>query len=179
MPYLGAVIAERLYQLIPEADEGVMSVLRSALVRSTALSRVAKSINLSGYLYLGRGEESGGGRQKTTNLAAALEAVIAAVFLDSGWSAAKDFILRLFDAELKKAISRGIETNYKTQLQQVILSRQQEVPVYRITETSGPPHNRKFTAEVLVNDEVLGRGNGRSKKNAETEAARSALEKLV
>ncbi len=156
-----------------------MSQLRASLVSRTALSRLAAGIGLNRYLYLGRGEEASGGKRKTTNLAAALEAVIAAVYLDSGWAAAADFIRRLFDAELEKAISRGIEPDYKSQLQNLIQAQQQEVPVYRIVEASGPDHNRFFTAEVIVNGNVLGRGSGKSKKIAEAEAARSALEGLA
>ena len=176
---LGAIVAERLYRLIPGAAEGEMSKLRAALVRRTSLSRIARSIGLDRYLYLGRGEEASGGRRKPSNLASALEAVVAAVFLDSGWIAASEFVLRLFATELEEAISREVEIDYKSQLQQLILSRQQDAPVYRIIKASGPAHDRSFTAEVIAGDAILGRGRGKSKKIAETEAARSALEKLA
>jgi len=176
---LGAVIAERLYHLIPGAAEGEMSKLRAALVSRNSLSQIAKRIGLDQYLYLGKGEEASGGRSKPSNLASVLEAVIAAIFLDSGWDAASDFVLRLFDTELKEAIDRGVEIDYKSRLQNLILSRQPDVPVYRIIEASGPAHNRSFTAEVIVSDAILGRGSGKSKKTAESEAARSALEKLA
>ena len=175
---LGMVIAERLYQLLPNATEGEMTKLRSTLVRRTTLSRIANTIGLNDYLYLGKGEEASGGRHKPTNLAGVLEAVIAAIFLDQGWSTTTDLILRLFDPELKELDKQETGIDYKSQLQHLMQSRQQETPVYRITGASGPSHERMFTAEVIVSDTVLGRGCGKSKKLAETEAARLALEQL-
>ena len=173
---LGMIFAQKLYHYFPNATEGEMTKLRSALVRRNTLSSIAKTIGLSDYLYLGKGEELSGGRHKPTNLAGALEAVIAAIFLDQGWNITTDFILRLFDMELKKLDRQGTGVDYKSQLQQLIQSNQQETPVYQIIEATGPAHDRMFTAEVRVSDTVLGRGSGKSKKLAETEAARSALE---
>ena len=175
---LGMVIAERLYQLLPDATEGEMTKLRSTLVRRTTLSRIANTIGLNDYLYLGKGEEASGGRHKPTNLAGVLEAVIAAIFLDQGWSTTTDLILRLFDPELKELDKQETGIDYKSRLQHLVQSRQQETPVYRIIEISGPAHERMFTTEVMVGDTVLGRGCGKSKKLAETEAARLALEQL-
>lgn len=175
---LGMIFTQRLYYYFPNATEGEMTKLRSALVRRNTLSNIAKTISLSDYLYLGKGEEASGGRQKPTNLAGALEAVIAAIFLDQGWETTKDFILRLFDTELEKLTSQGIGVDYKSQLQHLVQSRQQETPVYKIIEATGPAHDRMFTVEVKVENNVLGRGSGKSKKLAETEAARSALEQL-
>lgn len=175
---LGVILAEKLYQLLPDATEGEMTRLRAALVRRTTLSRVAKAAGLDQYLYLGKGEESSGGRHKPTNLAGALEAVVAAVFLDQGWNAAVDFVLRLFNSELAELDRQRKLIDYKSRLQHLIQSRQQQTPVYQITQTSGPSHEPLFTAEVRVGGTVLGRGRGKSKKIAETEAARSALEQL-
>ncbi len=175
---LGMIFTQRLYYYFPNATEGEMTKLRSALVRRNTLSNIAKTIGLSDYLYLGKGEEASGGRQKPTNLAGALEAVIAAIFLDQGWETTRDFILRLFDTELEKLTSQGIGVDYKSQLQHLVQSRQQETPVYKIIEATGPAHDRMFTVEVKVENNVLGRGCGKSKKLAETEAARSALEQL-
>ena len=114
---LGLVISEKLYRDLPQADEGEMTKLRAALVKRDTLARVAAAIGLGDYLYLGRGEESSGGRRKKANLACALEAVIAAVFLDQGPAATEDFILRLFQEELAHALSQGGTTNYKSRLQ--------------------------------------------------------------
>ncbi len=175
---LGTIIAEKLYQLLPDATEGELTRLRAALVRRTTLYRLARTIGLSEYLYLGRGEEASGGRHKSNNLAGAMEAVIAAIFLDRGFSAATDFVLCLFDTDLKESARKGAGIDYKSQLQQLTQSRQQETPAYRIVQASGSSHDPLFTAEVFIGDTILGRGCGKSKKLAEAEAAHSALEQL-
>jgi len=175
---LGLVIAEKLYLGYPQFSEGEMTKLRSALVSREALARTARNISLGNYLYLGKGEETSGGRNKPTNLAGALETVIAAVFLDQGLAIVRDFILRLLNKELQKVVSQGIKTDYKSQLQELIQSRQQQTPTYYLVEAVGPAHNRRFTVEVRVDNTVLGRGSSKSKKAAETEAARLALERL-
>ena len=175
---LGLIVAEKLYQDYPHFTEGEMTKLRSALVRRETLARMARVIRLGEYLYLGRGEATSGGRNKSANLAAALEAVIAAVFIDQGPSTTRDFILRLLDAELQKAVSQGTIVDYKSQLQELAQSREQQTPTYHIIETTGPDHGKTFTAEVRLGEVVLGRGSGKSRKAAETEAARSALEQL-
>ena len=175
---LGLVIAEKLYLEYPQCSEGEMTKFRSALVRRDTLARIARTISLGNYLYLGKGEEASGGRYKLANLAGALEAVIAAVFLDQGSATARNFILKLLSKELQKVVSHGVETEYKSQLQELIQSRQQITPTYHLAEAVGPAHDREFTVEVRVGDTVLGRGSGKSKKAAETEAARLALERL-
>ena len=175
---LGMIVAQKLYQDLPNSAEGELTKLRSALVRRSALASLARDIGLSDYLYLGKGEEASGGRHKPANLAGAMEAVIAAIFLDQGWDATRDFILSLFDTELKRLAWQGAGIDYKSQLQHLIQSRQQETPVYHIIEATGPDHDRRFTAEVRVGNIVLARGYGKSKKLAEAEAACSALEKL-
>jgi ribonuclease-3 len=176
---LGLVIAEELYQNIPDASEGEMTDLRAVLVRGDTLARVARAIRLGDHLYLGKGEEANGGRDKTTNLAGALEAVIATIFLDQGFAAARKCTLRLFQSELRRAASQGTETNYKSRLQESVQAGGGGTPAYYVTRTEGPDHNRSFTVEVRSGDTVLGKGTGRSKKLAETEAARSALERLL
>ena len=175
---LGSVIAEKLYHDLPLFTEGEMTKLRATLVQRDSLARVARAIGLGDYLYLGKGEEASGGQHKPVNLAGALEAVIAAIYLDQGAATAKDFILRLFNKELQKVVSQGAEVNYKSQLQELIQAKEQQTPAYHVIEATGPDHDRRFTVEVKVGDTVLGRGSGRSKKEAETEAARSALERL-
>jgi len=175
---LGLVATEKLYLDYPHFDEGEMTRLRSALVSRVTLARIARNIGLGNYLYLGKGEEASGGRNKPTNLAGVLEAVIAAVFLDQGLAIAKDFIIRLLSEELEKVISQGVQTDYKSKLQEYVQSRQQQAPTYYVVEAEGPVHDRKFTVEVRVDNTVLGKGSSKSKKAAETEAARSALEGL-
>jgi ribonuclease-3 len=175
---LGLIIAEKLYQDFPQFTEGEMTGLRAALVRQDTLARVARTIKLGDYLYLGKGEKAGGGQRKPANLARALEAVIAAIFLDQDPVTARNVILKLFKKELQRVASRGIEVDYKTQLQEFIQARAQQVPAYRVVETTGPDHEKKFTVEVRMGNTVLGKGTGESKKMAETEAARSALQQL-
>ena len=175
---LGFVVAEKLYQDFPTLSEGEMTKLRSALVRRDTLARVARAVRLGDFLYLGKGEEASGGRGKTANLAAALEAVIAATFLDQGATTTRNLVLRLLSEELAKVVSRGMGVDYKSQLQELMQARHQSTPTYRLVEAEGPDHDKRFTIEVMTGDVVLGRGTGRSKKLAETEAARSALERL-
>jgi len=175
---LGFVITEKLYQDFPHFTEGELTRVRATLVRGDTLAHIATTIRLGDYLYLGKGEEASGGRYKPTNLAGTLEALIAAVFLDQGLVTARDFILTLLNEELQKIVSQGVEVDYKTQLQELIQSRQQPTPVYYVIEAAGPDHDKRFTVEVRVGDTVLGRGAGKSKRLAETEAARLALEQL-
>jgi len=174
---LGQTVAEKLYQDFPHFTEGEMTKLRAALVRRDTLARIARAVGLGDHLYLGKGEEASGGRRKPANLAAALEAVIAAVFLDLGSSAARDFILRLLDTELENAVSQRTGVDYKSELQELIQAKEQQIPTYHLVEATGPDHDRTFTVEVRLDKTVLGRGSGKSKKAAETEAARSALER--
>ena len=175
---LGLIVAEKLYQDFPQLDEGEMTRLRAALVCQDTLARVARAIKLGDYLYLGKGEKASGGQRKPANLARALEAVIAAIFLDQGLFTTRDATLRLFNKELQKMASQGVEVDYKSQLQEFLQAREQQVPVYRVVEATGPDHEKKFTVEVRLGDTVLGRGTGKIKKTAETEAARSALKRL-
>jgi len=175
---LGFVVAEKLYQDFPDFAEGEMTKLRSVLVRRDTLARIALAIRLGDYLYLGRGEEASGGRDKLANLAGALEAVVAAVFLDRSLAITREFVLKLLEEELQKVVKQGTVIDYKSQLQELSQSRYRSTPDYRLLEEVGPDHDKKFTVEVRAGDIVLGRGSGKSKKMAETEAARSALEQL-
>ena len=175
---LGLVVAEKLYQDFPYSDEGEMTRLRAALVRRDTLARVARTIKLGDYLYLGKGEEASGGRRKPANLAGALEAMVAAIFLDQGSTTTSDFILQLFDEELQRVASQRGGVDYKSQLQELIQAREQQTPAYQVVEAMGLDHDRRFTVEVRAGDTVLGKGSGKSKKAAETEAARIALEQL-
>lgn len=175
---LGFVIAERLHHGFPHLSEGEMTRLRSAVVRQASLARIAATIGLGNYLYLGKGEEASGGRHKPTNLAATLEAVIAAVYLDQELATTKEFILRFFGAELDKVVAQGAGIDYKSQLQESTQAKWQLTPTYQLVEAVGPDHDKTFTIEVRVGDTVLAKGSGKSKKMAETEAARSALRRV-
>ena len=176
---LDFIIAERLYKDYPDIDEGEMTRLRAALVRGETLARLAGNIDLGSYLLMGKGEESTGGRSKVPNLAGAMEALIAAIYLESGIAGARDVVIKLYAEEWKKLTSRGAVADYKSKLQEVAQSRFQEIPYYRLISETGPDHDKQFKVEVTVNARVMGSGSGKSKKLAETEAARQALQRLA
>jgi ribonuclease-3 len=176
---LGFVVAEEIYHRYPDLSEGEMTKLRSALVRGETLGRIALRLNLGEYLYLGRGEEESGGRRRPRNLSCALEAVIGALLVDQGLDAARHLILRLLESELERAIEDKLIADYKSRLQQITQSESKLTPIYRTVEETGPDHEKVFTVEVLAGDTVLGRGSGRSKRAAEMEAARRALEGML
>jgi ribonuclease-3 len=171
---LDLAIAEMAYVGFPELQEGELAPLRAAIVNMTALAEVARSLDLGSALFLGKGEEKGGGRDKASILADALEAVIGAVYLDQGAEAARAFIERLFRPRVA-AYARGEgERDFKSLLQQRASAEFQEVPDYRIEER-GPDHRKEFTATVYLGGRSLGSGEGRSKKEAEQRAARVAF----
>lgn len=177
---LGLALAERLFVDYPGEAEGELTRRRAILVRRSSLAGVARGIRLGNYLRMGKGEEASGGRAKMANLAGALEAVTAAVFMDQGWQAARDCVLRLFSGELGKLGREESAHDYKSELQELVQSCYGKHPSYRTIEASGPDQDHRFTAEVLLGDTVvLARGSGRSKKLAQAEAARLALEKLA
>jgi ribonuclease-3 len=181
MEYLGdsmlsVVVAEKLYKDYPDLPEGDMTKLRSALVRRETLSRIAQHLNLDDYLYLGRGEETSGGRAKQSILADTLEAVIGAVFLDQGFDTCRDLILRLYEGEVEKAVLDSLTADCKSQLQEVTQSRYHEIPEYHVISAEGPDHAREFIVEVVVGGRVIGKGRGSSKREAEQKAAKAALD---
>ena len=175
---LGFIVAEKLYQDFPDLTEGEMTRIRSALVRRETLAQIARSLKLGDYLYLGKGEEAGGGRRKPANLSGALEAVIAAIYLDRGLTVTRKLVLRWLAEELQEVVGQGKGVDYKSQLQEIIQSEYRSSPSYRTVQAAGPDHDKLFTVEVMIGDKVLGRGAGKSKKLAETKAARDAMERF-
>ena len=179
---LGFVVADLVYQEFPLSDEGQKSKMKSSLVSYTALARVAEAIDLGAYLRLGRGEDKTGGRHKPVLLADACEAVIAAVYLDGGLAAARGLILRLLTPLLDEVRSRGVATagagDFKSSLQEYLQARRLPPPVYRIVDQAGPDHDKTFTVDVQAASRVLGVAEGRSRKEAEQQAARAALDAL-
>ena len=175
---LGLVIGEKLFKDCPGSPEGELTRLRAALVRKEKLASLALNINLGDYLFLGKGEESGGGRSKIANLAGAFESIIAAIYFDQGLDIARNFILKVYGPEIEKQGDIGASTDYKSKLQEIIQAQRQITPSYQIVEAVGPDHDRQFTIEVKAGSTVLGRGIGKSKKAAEMEAARDAIQKL-
>jgi ribonuclease-3 len=175
---LSFIFADELYREFPSSTEGELTRFRSLLVRGVTLARLARNIKLGDFLYLGRGEELSGGRNKTGNLAAAMEALIAAIYLDLGIDTARDFALNIFKDQLEEIANRKTAIDHKSRLQHIVQAHYQETPEYRILNTTGPDHDRRFFAEVFISQNVLGEGSGKSKKQAETAAARTALAKL-
>ncbi len=172
---LGMVAAERLFQEHPDMPEGELTRTRAALVCEGALHQVALSLGLGKYLRLGRGEDAGGGRQRPSILADATEAVLAAVYLDGGMEAVRPIIRRLI---LDREGERSSGRDYKTALQELVQRTPGVAIAYRLVEESGPDHARVFRMEVTVGREVAGQGAGRTKKEAEQQAAKAALERL-
>ena len=175
---LGMVIAEALYHELPDAGEGTLTATRSALVRRETLADVARELGLGAYLQLGRGEAASGGRQKERNLADTFEAVVGAIYLDQGYAVAQAFVLHHLGPRLQDLRTHGAAPNHKAMLQESLQARNEPLPRYRVVSAIGPDHEKVFTAEALLHDTILGRGTGRSRKAAETAAARAALEQL-
>jgi ribonuclease-3 len=175
---LNLIVTEKLYEEFPKLPEGELTEIRASLVCRDTLAELASSLNLGNWLLLGRGEEANGGRAKASNLANAMEALIGALYLDQGLAKVRRFILTQLKPELEKIKAGKITPNYKALVQELIQGQKRPTPVYRLVEATGPDHSKQFTAEILVEGEALGSGIGRSKKVAESQAARAAWEKL-
>ena len=175
---LNFIVTEKLYEEFPKLPEGELTEIRASLVCRDTLAELASSLRLGDWLLLGRGEETNGGRAKESNLANTMEALIGALYLDQGLAKARRFILRHLKPELEKIKAGRMTPNYKALVQELIQGQNRPTPVYRLVEATGPDHSKQFTVEVLVEGEALGRGTGKSKKIAESQAARAAWEKL-
>jgi ribonuclease-3 len=175
---LNFIVAEKLYKEFPKLPEGELTEIRASLVCRDTLAELASSLKLGDWLLLGRGEEASGGRTKASNLANVMEALIGALYLDQGLARVRRFILKQLKPELAKIKAGKTTPNFKALMQELIQGQKKPTPVYRLVEASGPDHRKQFTAEILVEGEALGRGTGRSKKVAESQAARAAWEKL-
>ena len=176
---LSLVVSEQLAALLPHSPEGALSKHKARLVSESMLAGVARRLNLGSCLRLGRGEELSRGREKDSLLADAVEAVIAAVHLDGGLESSRRVVARLFEQEFSQVASqrhRPGEDDYKTQVQEWCQRRFDSLPSYAVVRESGPDHDKLFEVEVTVNGEVVGRGMGRSKKEAEQSAAKQALQ---
>lgn len=175
---LNFIVTARLYQEFPKLSEGELTEIRASLVCRGTLTELASSLKLGDWLLLGRGEEANGGRAKASNLANAMEALIGALYLDQGLAKARRFVLRQLKQEFGKIKAGKTTPNYKALVQELIQGQKKPTPVYRLVEAIGPDHSKQFTAEILVEGETLGRGAGRSKKVAESQAAKAAWEKM-
>jgi len=175
---LDFIVTDELYSEFPELPEGELTTIRASLICRQTLAKVASSLKLGDWLLLGQGEETSGGRKRESNLANTSEALIGAIYLDQGLCQVKEFVLRQFKPFLDKTKHGDISPNYKALLQELIQSEKLLPPVYHVIETTGPDHDKQFAVEVLMEDNILGSGTGKSKKAAEMEAAHSAWEKL-
>ena len=176
---LGFVVADLLFREFPEFDEGEKSKTKASLVSTASLARQAERLRLGDHLLLGKGEEKTGGRRKQALLADGYEALLAAIYLDGGMEPARAFITREFRDLIADVRRHGVGgEDYKSALQELLQSRDQPLPEYRLVNTLGPDHSKLFEGEGVVRGEPLSRATGSSKKDAEQEAARFALERL-
>ncbi|MGN0488876.1 MAG: ribonuclease III [Ruminococcus sp.] len=172
---LSVVVADYIFENYPDLPEGELTKLRSALVCEKALYMFGKQIKLGEYLLLSRGEKNGGGAERPSIVSDAFEAVIAAIYLDGGLDAARKHILRFVIPEVKNMRTKPFK-DYKTTLQEIVQKNPGEILEYNMVSESGPDHDKHFVFEVYLNSNVIGKGGGRSKKEAEQNAAREALE---
>jgi ribonuclease-3 len=175
---LGAVTATLLYEQFAEKNEGGLAKIKSVVVSEDILSGIARELQIDILLVLGRGEELSGGRTKKAILADAMEALIGALYLDSGYKAAFAFVSRRIGSEISRVLDNRHHQDYKSLLQEFTQRLYRTYPVYRLLKRSGPEHARYFRMEVIVNGKPFGPGTGKSKKSAEQEAARIAYEAL-
>lgn len=176
---LSIVISDYLFKKETKLPEGELTKIRANIVCEESLSEVSKNIHLGKYMLLGKGEEATGGRERISILADALEAVIAAIYLDGGIKCAREFILTNMEKIINDSIKGKIFRDYKTCLQEVLQSNGENNIWYKLIEEKGPDHNKRFVMEVGINDTVLGVGEGKSKKDAEQVAAKCALDKKM
>lgn len=171
-------ISEYLYKNYSDKSEGQLTKTRALIVCENSLYEIAKQWELGTFIRMSKGEELTGGRTRVSILADCVEAVIAAVYLDAGFETARDFILRNFDNTIDEAINNEIVLDYKTKLQELLQKNGDVSIIYNLIKFEGPPHRREFFTEVLVNNEVIGKGSGFSKKESEQNSAKAALKFL-
>ena len=173
---LGMLVAEYLYRTFPDRPEGELTRMRADMVCERSLALIAGKIGLGSHILLGKGEEQGGGRNRDSILADAVESVIAACYLDGGMDAARQFVDRFV---LTNVPMKGLHNmDYKTALQEKVQQKRNQVLAYVLVDETGPDHDKHFEVQLRLNDQVVGLGSGSSKKRAEQDAARVALETL-
>lgn len=176
---LSLIVSDYLYRKFPQKDEGDLTKLKSVLVSRELLAQRARKIGLGEFLFLGNGEENSGGRDRSSIISNAYEALIGAIYLDGGLQAVKEFVENQLLSDLEAIVATKLDTNFKSQLLELSQGRNWGEPLYSVKEERGPDHNKIFVVEVKVQGKTLGVGSGASKKKAEQMAAQQALEKLV
>ncbi len=174
---LGIVVAYYLYKHYPEASEGELTKIRAAVVCESSLAGLAQSLDLGEHIQLGRGEALSGGKNRPSILADAFEALIAAVFLDQGWERCCVYLSNLLKEEIEKTL-QGVSSDFKTLLQEIIQRNSSDRLSYRLLSESGPDHDKIFESGVFLNNRLLGKGSGKSKKESEQHAAQNAIDFL-
>ena len=175
---LSFVVSKYLYDTFPDYDEGILTNIRSLVVNTKSLAKIAIEFKLGQFLMLSRGEEESNGRENESLLANVVEAVIGALFIDQGIEAVKEFILSILAPKIDLIVSKKAFKDPKSLLQEFVQSQKQNSPIYKVLEEEGPPHAKIFTIGVLIQDEIMGQGVGKSKQEAEEAAAKEALKKL-
>ncbi len=176
---LSLITSIYLYKQFPDLEEGDYTDIKAAIVRTESLAEVGQKLGLGDYLYLSKGEEQGKGRQNMNLLADCFEALVAAIFIDQGFDQAYDFVLKyLFKHTLLNIVKKKLYLSPKSRLQEYMQAKYKTLPLYTILEEKGPEHKKMFKISVSINDKVLGDGTGTSKKMAEEQAAKNALEKM-
>jgi ribonuclease-3 len=175
---LDFLVGEMLYQRYPEMPEGDLTRLRAALVRTESLASLAQQMGLGEELRMGKGEETTGGRERQTNLCAAYEALIGALYLDQGLPAVNEFVIPHLNPLLEQIRTEALDRDARSTLQEWSQAELNLTPIYRTVSASGPDHQKEFLVEVLIGDVVVGKGLGRSKQAGAQAAARSALENM-
>ena len=174
--YIDAVVGAKLFSIMSTSQEGILSRARADVVCEESLANVARDIDLGKYLYLGKGEDLSGGRNKDSILADALEALIGAIILDGGYEEGSRVILNLLDQKIRLAVKGKLNKDFKTKLQEKIQEKYQTVKInYKLISETGPDHDKMFTVDVVVQNKVFGRGRGKSKSKAEQAAAQDVL----
>mgnify|MGYP000864403053 FL=1 len=184
LEFLGDAVLELaatlyLYENYPNEDEGKLTAYRSSLVRTETLAKLAKELQLNDKMFLSKGEERGGGRENESLLADLMEAVIGAMYLDQGFTIVQDFLAKYLFPKFEGILQSKSYKNQKSLLQEEVQARSLSTPIYRVVKATGPDHNKEFTVEVLVGDEIWGVGTGHSKQLAQQAAASVALQKLA
>ena len=178
--YVDAAVGAEIFMIMKDAPEGVLSKNRADVVREESLADAARGIGLGDYIFMGKGEEATGGRNKDSILADCFEAVIGAIIIDGGYDAGRKVALDLLSEKINLAVAGKLRNDYKTMLQEKIQEKEHDIRIrYKTVSESGPDHNKTFTVEVVAGEKVIGRGQGKSKAKAEQEAAKDALSKGV
>ena len=174
---LELIVSLYLFSHFPESPEGKLTLLRSSIVRTEMLAKVAHTLGLGNKLKLGRGEEEGGGRQNPSILANTFEAVLGALYLDQGFEAAQEFVNRNLLPHIEEIVAKKLYFDAKSHLQEKVQEEMKVTPIYKVLREEGPDHQKQFSVGVYANERLLGEGKGKSKQDAERQAAQSALER--